>query len=247
MSLKCILGIHQWEGCMCQGCRKTRDEGHDWKDCKCRKCGLVRHQLTEFECVTKCEKCTYREYKSPHHWENELCRCCGDQKERLNNYLVRLIAHLSDTSLEPVEFHYVRASTGRAIPTENDRRRFAELAALKQELADLNTQSPAPTLTTGKALTAVEADGLLSEIPLGFAGWEEVNLSACFIDYALKNGLAQYDFASIRKEAKSKYSTLVDKRRVVSKAIDILLAEYNKPNTYAPNKGLVQKAQNALR
>jgi hypothetical protein len=41
---KCSLNDHQWLGCKCTVCGKTRDEGHDWsKDCEiCSICGKIR-------------------------------------------------------------------------------------------------------------------------------------------------------------------------------------------------------------
>ncbi len=44
MPISCILGFHNWDGCKCSRCSKTRDDGHDWsKDCKkCSRCGITR-------------------------------------------------------------------------------------------------------------------------------------------------------------------------------------------------------------
>lgn len=44
MGFKCTFGMHDWDGCKCTSCGKTRDEVHDWsKDCeKCSKCGAMR-------------------------------------------------------------------------------------------------------------------------------------------------------------------------------------------------------------
>jgi hypothetical protein len=43
MSIKCILGFHEWNGCKCTKCNKTRDEGHEListpSGCKCSQCG----------------------------------------------------------------------------------------------------------------------------------------------------------------------------------------------------------------
>jgi len=58
MNFKCLLG-HDWDGCMCTRCGRTRDEGHDWsKDCeKCTKCGMIR--------------------SGAHKWSGSVCSLCG--------------------------------------------------------------------------------------------------------------------------------------------------------------------------
>jgi len=53
-----MFGFHQWSGCVCTSCGKTRDQEHDWsKECeKCAKCGKRRiNGHTWNGC--KCEKC----------------------------------------------------------------------------------------------------------------------------------------------------------------------------------------------
>jgi len=81
MNFKCLFG-HQWNGCKCERCGKTRDEGHNylavdgkciekcsicnkergiehkWNGCKCERCGKTRneqHSLKNGKCC-KCEK-----------------------------------------------------------------------------------------------------------------------------------------------------------------------------------------------
>ena len=125
--------------------------------------------------------------------------------------------------------------------------RYDDLAQnLRTRMDELHRDDPMDAASNG--LAAVEADAFLSEISLGLAGWEELNLSACLIDYAVKSGLpeSQDDFDAVRTRAKSNYSTPAEKKAVIRKALDMLLAEYNKPNVYAPNKAVVQKAKNAL-
>jgi hypothetical protein len=100
---------------------------------------------------------------------------------------------------------------------------------------------------TPNALTVIEADGLLNEVAIGLAVWEEVTLSACLIDYALKHGLPQSaDCDYIRAQAREKYPTSGDRQSLVLKAFALLLAEYNKPNVCAPHKTLVERAKNTL-
>ena len=97
MNLKCIIGIHEWHGCKCQTCGKTRDQEHDWsKDCeKCDRCGYTRssaHQWHGCKCQTcgktrdqehdwskdceKCDRCGYTRY-SAHQWNGCKCLTCG--------------------------------------------------------------------------------------------------------------------------------------------------------------------------
>jgi len=99
------------------------------------------------------------------------------------------------------------------------------------------------------ALIAVEADGLLDGLSIGLAGWEQVNLSACLIDYAIKHGLndSQHGFDSIRAQAIKKYPNATDKKDAVLKALDTLLAEHSAPNTYSQSRSLIEKAINAIK
>ena len=52
MNFHCLMH-HDWEGCKCRQCGRTRDERHDWDGCKCRRCGLVRdegHDVATVHC-----------------------------------------------------------------------------------------------------------------------------------------------------------------------------------------------------
>ena len=42
--LKCLFGYHNWDGCKCTVCGKTRDKGHVFNGCTCEKCGKVEHE-----------------------------------------------------------------------------------------------------------------------------------------------------------------------------------------------------------
>jgi len=59
MHLKCLLSLHEWNGCKCTACGKTRDDGHDWsKDCeKCAQCGLSRENVNK-GLACKCLMCS---------------------------------------------------------------------------------------------------------------------------------------------------------------------------------------------
>ena len=79
MNLKCALGLHEWSGCQCSKCGKTRDEGHDWrKDCeKCSKCGKTRDEGHDW--IKDCEKCSKcgKTRQGAHFWVETGCSKCG--------------------------------------------------------------------------------------------------------------------------------------------------------------------------
>ena len=61
---KCGKENHNWDGCKCSNCGKTRNEGHTWDGCKCKKCSETKdenhswtkdeyHKLNDYKC-TKC-------------------------------------------------------------------------------------------------------------------------------------------------------------------------------------------------
>ncbi len=52
MGIPCIFGFHNWGGCKCTRCGKSRDEEHKWNGCKCTTCGKTNHDWSE-----NCEKC----------------------------------------------------------------------------------------------------------------------------------------------------------------------------------------------
>ena len=54
--MACLFG-HQWNGCKCEKCGKTRDENHNWDGCKCTVCGATRNM--------------------EHAWQNGVCPRCG--------------------------------------------------------------------------------------------------------------------------------------------------------------------------
>ena len=58
MNLKCVIGLHEWAGCTCGKCGRTRDQGHDWsKDCEtCAKCGATRQSDPQWS-GCKCSAC----------------------------------------------------------------------------------------------------------------------------------------------------------------------------------------------
>jgi uncharacterized protein (TIGR02145 family) len=82
MSIKCNIGLHNWEGCKCSACGKIRDAEHDVSaDCgKCSKCGKTFddnvHNWSQ-DC-NKCYKCG-KTREDQHSWLRncEKCSKCG--------------------------------------------------------------------------------------------------------------------------------------------------------------------------
>ena len=48
MFIKCLFSSHDWDGCKCRRCGKTRDEQHDWDRCKCKRCGEINPDMHEW-------------------------------------------------------------------------------------------------------------------------------------------------------------------------------------------------------
>lgn len=88
MSLKCNIGIHNWDGCTCSDCGKTRDENHDLKnDCgKCSKCGKeVAHNHDWSKDCEKCAKCgKTREDEHSFYQDCEKCSKCGKKRKNMH-------------------------------------------------------------------------------------------------------------------------------------------------------------------
>lgn len=71
----CRIEGHDWGGCTCRRCGKTRDEEHDWKGCKCRRCGKTRDEEHDWDrCI--CRRCGETR-DDGHQWVVEICEQCG--------------------------------------------------------------------------------------------------------------------------------------------------------------------------
>lgn len=77
MGIKCMIGIHDWQGCKCSQCGKTRDQDHDWKkDCeKCSRCGKTRNGAHDWQ-GCKCSKCGKIRDRD-HDWNGGKCNRCN--------------------------------------------------------------------------------------------------------------------------------------------------------------------------
>jgi len=92
MGLKCLFG-HSWNGCRCEKCGLTRDEGHKWilienkciKKCSiCDKESSIEHNehkwiLLENKCIEKCSICGKESSieHNEHKWNGCKCERCG--------------------------------------------------------------------------------------------------------------------------------------------------------------------------
>jgi uncharacterized protein (TIGR02145 family) len=100
MTLKCKVGVHNWDGCQCTLCGKIRDDHHDWSgDCeKCSRCGKVaenRHDWLK-DC-DHCHKCGKRR-EGFHSWAKDCEKCskCGHtrfDKHQMENGLCKICGH----------------------------------------------------------------------------------------------------------------------------------------------------------
>jgi hypothetical protein len=107
MGFKCSLGLHDWAGCKCPVCGKTRDKAHDWSaDCaKCRKCGKPRttdHTWAGCKCSAcgktrdkehawvgcECSACD-RTRDEGHDWSDDCqqCKKCGSERTKDHNWV----------------------------------------------------------------------------------------------------------------------------------------------------------------
>ena len=80
-TLGCKLGFHNWSGCRCVKCGKTRNEGHDWsKDCEvCTRCGFCRSNAHKWN-GCKCSVCA-KIRDDGHVWEGCTCSICGKTRD----------------------------------------------------------------------------------------------------------------------------------------------------------------------
>lgn len=91
MSIKCKLGVHQWNGCQCSVCGKTRDDHHDLSlDCeKCARCGqaVINNHDWSRDCE-KCAKCG-KTRENLHSWDKDCEKCskCGQTRQNKHDMI----------------------------------------------------------------------------------------------------------------------------------------------------------------
>ena len=64
---------HDWDGCKCNICGKTRDEQHDWYGCKCKHCSKVGNHDWD---GCKCKRCG-KTRDEQHDWDGCECKRCS--------------------------------------------------------------------------------------------------------------------------------------------------------------------------
>jgi len=82
MNLKCALGFHNWSGCKCSQCEKTRDEAHSWVGCKCSKCGKTQDKGHDWS--KDCDRCKWcgKTRDEGHDWSKDCARCARCSKTK---------------------------------------------------------------------------------------------------------------------------------------------------------------------
>lgn len=65
-------GAHNWSGCVCSVCGKTK---HNWKNCKCSACGATRDEAHDWQ-GCKCKQCG-KTRDELHDWQDCICKACG--------------------------------------------------------------------------------------------------------------------------------------------------------------------------
>jgi len=84
MGLSCTFGYHNWDGCKCTKCGKTKE--HDWsKDCeKCSSCGETRENAHKWS-GCKCSVCG-KIRKEGHFWHGCKCSECGTVRDEWHDW-----------------------------------------------------------------------------------------------------------------------------------------------------------------
>lgn len=95
MNVKCMVGLHKWNGCKCERCCKVRDEGHNWsKDCEiCCRCGKKR--TADHDWSKDCEICSRcgKSRNGAHVWSTDKMKCtqCRQGYEKTFEKMLRLV------------------------------------------------------------------------------------------------------------------------------------------------------------
>jgi len=77
---------HDWDGCKCKRCDKIRDEQHNWDGCKCKRCGKVRDEQHDWD-GCKCKRC-YKIGFERHDWNECKCKRCGYIRDDQHEWIV---------------------------------------------------------------------------------------------------------------------------------------------------------------
>jgi hypothetical protein len=185
MKAMCVLGLHQWEGCKCQRCCKTRTEGHDWSadcercnkcyatragahtwhGCKCKLCGKERyagHIWKDLGCLKECSTCKQTVYTGTHVWQSGTCANCGWTKEGRKKALSAAIYELPSSLSRGMSYEEL-IQMGRGIRTDRQDEINARVQSMQRELADIELASerPKPTFSSSPASLVDEAKDMI--------------------------------------------------------------------------------------
>ena len=100
MNLKCLIGMHKWDGCQCSACHKTRNEGHEWDYCMCVHCHKLRIDGHDWSANCKdCLRMTNQGFSTPDGVRPG--RQCKLRRMLLAQSLGRSLESLADSSRLP--------------------------------------------------------------------------------------------------------------------------------------------------
>ena len=78
---------HEWDGCICARCGKTRNEGHEWNGCTCVRCGAWRNEEHAYEPVrgggSACSICKMLSPTDPPESPLQSLQCSPDERKRV--------------------------------------------------------------------------------------------------------------------------------------------------------------------
>ena len=78
---------HEWDGCICARCGKTRNEGHEWNGCTCVRCGAWRNKEHAYEPVrgggSVCSICKMFSPTDPPKSPLQSLQCGPDERKRV--------------------------------------------------------------------------------------------------------------------------------------------------------------------
>ena len=172
--MACLFG-HKWNGCKCDKCGKTRDQGHDWSGCKCRRCGATRDEHHAYKpianvCQEKCAVCG--KTREAHPAVNGTCSVCG------KIVLKALLSEAEDVLLTEVFTLFNKGGlsvSAGVVAFVNAMRKYIdgtaleakEVSVLSQSCIDAGTYLIAPSVAgkltgTGSAYAGFSADKLAS-------------------------------------------------------------------------------------
>jgi uncharacterized protein (TIGR02145 family) len=150
MSLRCKLGIHEWDGCVCRRCSGKRDKHHDWsKDCEvCARCGRSRKEIHRFDyerctvCGKERDKSMQGSFTDPRDGHEYRTIRIGNQVWMAENLAWLPGVSSQDTGSDTLGHCYVYGYDGSDIGTAKNHPNYAHYGVLYNWLAAVNACPP---------------------------------------------------------------------------------------------------------